>query len=130
MTDARQGPRHTTIDADARQASLQNSENARDTLDALAARPVQRLVTVALYTATGSSASRIRIGSGARPWSVVPHLIAQAYAQDSAVVCAPVLNFVWDSTTQSLDVFEPDGLTANTVYRLQYVITEASDGNR
>jgi hypothetical protein len=118
-------PRHSTIDADPARAALQNSENARDVLEALTVRPAMRQITVERYTATGSTDTRIRIGAGSRPWAVMLARCCEAAAEDAAVVVTPVLNFVWDSTTDSLDVFEPDGLAADTVYKLQFVAMEA-----
>lgn len=119
------GPRHSTIDANPVHAALQNSENARDTLEALERRPIRKQLTLERYTATGSTDTRIRVGSGARPWSVTLVRCCEAAAEDGVVVVTPVLNFVWDATTLSLDVFEPDGLVADTVYKLQFVAEEA-----
>ncbi len=100
------------------------SENARATLEALAQRPVQRQVTVDRYTAAGSTSTRIRILASTRPWAVQLVRVCEAAAEDAPVIVTDSRNFVWDSTTQSLDVFEPDGLTANTVYKLQFLVTE------
>ena len=119
------GPRHSTIDVQPAQASLQNSENARDTLEAFTVRPVIRQITVERYTATGSSSTRIRIGAGTRPWAVTLVRCCKASAEDDAVFVSPVLNFVWESIAGSIDVFEPYGLTADTVYKLQFVAMEA-----
>lgn len=119
------GPRHTTIDADPRSAALQNGENARDTLEALSFRPIQRAVTVPRYTAAGSTSTRIRIGAGERPLFVQLARACLAGAEDAALPAYGTPNFVWESTTKSIDVFEPTGLTANSVYLLQFLITEA-----
>jgi len=119
------GIRHSTFDAEPRALAQQCSEFARDAQAELDRRPVFVPLTVEDYTATGSTSTRIRIGAATRPWSVTLARIAKTYGQDEPVVCTPVLNFVWDSTTQSIDVFEPDGLTANTVYRLQFLVMEA-----
>jgi hypothetical protein len=100
------------------------SENARATQEALMFRPATRQVTVDRYTAVGSTTTRIRIGAGARPWAVQLVRVCESAAEDSAVIVTDSRNFVWDSTTQSLDVFEPDGLTANTVYKLQFLVIE------
>lgn len=119
------GPRHTTVDSDARLAALQSSENARDTLAEIARRaPVQQR-TVEAYTATGSTSTRIRIGSSERPWAVLLARAAQAYGEDAPVAAVMTPNFVWDATDGSVDVFEPSGLTANTVYLLQFLVVEA-----
>ncbi len=100
------------------------SENARATQEALTFRPAVRQVTVERYTAVGSTSTRIRIGSGARPWAVQLVRVCEAAAEDSAVIVTDSRNFVWDSTTSSLDVFEPDGLSANVVYKLQFLVIE------
>jgi hypothetical protein len=118
-------PRHSTIDANPALAALQNSENARDTLESFALRPAMRQITVERYTATGDIDTRIRIGAGARPWAVLLARCCEAAAEDSAILAVPIYNFVWDSTTDSLDVFEPYGLVANTVYKLQFLALEA-----
>lgn len=117
-------PRHTTFVADLAQLVLQLGENARDLLEALRERPARRRIVVESYTATGSTSARIRIGAGGRPWSVVLVHVSPAYAQDTPVTCRPTLNFVWDSTTLAIDVFEPEGLTASTDYRLQFSVEE------
>jgi hypothetical protein len=117
-------PRHSTFGGDPAQLALQVGEFARDAIEALRARPAAQRVVVEQYTATGSTATRIRIGAAARPWAVLLARVALAYGEDQAVVCTPILNFVWDATTGSVDVFEPDGLVANTVYRLQFIVEE------
>lgn len=114
-------PRHSTL-GDWQAAS----ENARDSIEALRARPEMRLITVDRYTATGSTATRIRIGAGSRPWSVTLVRVCEVAAEDGVVIATDSKNFVWDSTTGSLDVFEPDGLTANTAYKLQFVTIEVT----
>lgn len=118
--------RHTTIDADPRSAALQNSENARDAIAELELRPVQRQITVERYLATASTSTRIRIGAGARPWAVTLARAAKVYGEDEVVAAVMIPNFVWESTSGSIDVYEPSGLTANTEYVLQFLITEAA----
>lgn len=120
------GLRHSTIDRDPGRSHRQLSENARDTQEEIARRVVGRLLSVASYTATGSTASRIRIGAGVRPQGVVPVLIAPVYDAASSLVATPILNFVWDATTQSIDVYEPDGLTADTVYTFTFLVLEGA----
>lgn len=117
-------PRHTTFARDPRQLALQAGESARDTLEALRARLPVRAVTVALWAAVGSTSARIPLGAGGRPLAVTLGVVAKAYAQDEPVTCTPTLNFVWDSTTNQVDVFEPSGLTANTYYRFTFLVWE------
>jgi hypothetical protein len=120
------GPRHTTIDSDARAAALQNSENARDAIEALKIRPPMTQLNVARYTATGSTSTRIPIGAAQRPWAEQLARIALVFGEDQPVVCSPVLNFVWDATTGSIDVFEPSGLTADVAYTMNFCVWEAA----
>lgn len=117
-------PRHTTFVANLAQLVLQLGENARDVIEALKERPVRRRIVVEEYSAAGSTSARIRIGAGGRPWAVVLVHVSPAYAQDTPVTCRPTLSFVWDATTKAIDVFEPEGLTADTVYRMQFSVEE------
>lgn len=109
-------PRHTTLD------SWQSaSENARDTILSLQARPEIGLVQVDRYTAVGSSDALIRIGARARPWAVMLARVCLVDEEATPLVVVDVRNFVWDATTGSLDVFEPYGLAADSVYKLQFI---------
>lgn len=121
------GPRHTSISSDPITAALQNAENARDTLEALASRLKQRHVTVDLYTAAGSTSAKIPLGASDRPLGVQLIRAAPYYDQTAPLSATGNGNFLWDATTQpgTINAFEPDGLTANTVYTLTYIVTEA-----
>jgi hypothetical protein len=118
------GPRHTQIRPDAATGSLQNSENWRDLLDALKQRPAQRYVTVEPYTAVGSSSAKVRLSAARRPLCAELVRAAPYYAQGDPLEAVGNANFAWDSTSSSVDVYEPAGLTADTVYTLTFRITE------
>jgi hypothetical protein len=119
------GPRHTTIDSKPDAAALQNGENARDTRLALAGRVAGYFASVERYTATGSAATKMRIGAGDRPRAIIPVRVAPVYDEAGSLAVSGNGNFVWDSTTQSIDVYEPSGLTANVVYTLDFLVLEA-----
>ncbi len=118
------GPRHTQIREDGAAGARQNSENARDMRDALALRPAQQFVTVEPYTAVGSSSTKIRLAATKRPVCVELVRAAAYYAQCDSLAAVGNANFAWDSTSSSVDVYEPTGLTADTVYTLTFRITE------
>jgi hypothetical protein len=105
-------------------------ENARATQTALTERVVGHASAVTRYRATGATTSRIPVGNasppaapGSSPYAV---LLVRAYetadpAKDLSVTSR--LNFARDGTT--LYVFEPQGLTTNTLYDLTFLILEA-----
>lgn len=119
------GPRHTTIDVEPKSAARQNGENARDTRVALATKVAGKLLTVEQYTAVGSTSARIRLGSIGRPAAVLLARAAEFYAQNDPIGAVGTLNFAWDSTTGAIDVYEPSGLAADTVYTLSFLALEA-----
>jgi hypothetical protein len=117
-------PRYTTFSADAKSAALQSGESARDLIASLGARPRMRQVTVETYTATGNVNTKIRLRADARPWAVLLALAAPVGAPSSPVGAVGVPGFSWDATTDSVDVYEPSGLVADTVYLLQFLVVE------
>lgn len=117
-------PRHTQIRSDSATAAVQNSENARDIRLELGRRPPQRFVTVEPYTAVGSTDAKVRLGATKRPVCVELARAAKYYAQGDSLAAVGNANFAWDSTSNSVDVFEPTGLVADTVYTLTFRITE------
>jgi hypothetical protein len=118
------GPRHTAIRNDAAVSSRQNAENARDVRDELAKQPKRRIVVVEQYTAVGASTAKVPILATKLPVGVQLIRAAEYYAQGDPCAAVGNANFVWDSTTQTVGVFEPTGLTANTVYTLTFQVTE------
>lgn len=119
------GPRHTNIRPNAAMAALQNAENARDMRDDLASRPVQRLAVVERYTAVGSTSAKIPIFGSRLPAGVQLIRAAKYFEQNEPLALTPNFNFAMDSTSQSLGVFEPSGLTADVVYTFTFLVTEA-----
>jgi hypothetical protein len=119
-------PRHSTFDQDAQYSKRQASENARDTADALAAKLSAHTVTISRYTATGSTAAKIRLeASDKRPIAVMLAHAALVSNQSATLNAVGTPNFVWDATTRSLDVFEPAGLVQYEVYTLTFLVVEA-----
>jgi hypothetical protein len=118
------GPRHTAIRADGAVSARQNAENARDLRDAFAAVPQQWTAVVEQYTAVGATSAKIPILATRLPAGVQLIRAAKYYEQGEPLPLTPNFNFVWDSTTNTLGVFEPSGLTADTVYTLTFLVTE------
>lgn len=127
MTKSFRGPRHVSISGDSRVAAAQNSENARDVLEALNLRPPFRYVSVDLYTAVGSTSAKIPLGASNRPIAVELVRAAPYYDQTAPLSASANSNFLWDATTTpgTVNAYEPSGLTANTVYALVFRISEA-----
>lgn len=124
MNPAKLGPIHTTIDADPKAAARQNGENARATRAALATKLTGYFTRIERYTAVGSASTKIRLGAGDRPSAVLLAQAAPVSDAAGALAVTPSNNFAWDATTQAIDVYEPTGLTANTVYTLLFLILE------
>jgi hypothetical protein len=118
------GPRHTAIRNDAATSARQNAENARDLRDGLAALPNQRVVVVEQYTAVGSTSAKIPILATKLPAGVQLIRAAKYFEQGEPLALTPNFNFALDSTTQTVGVFEPSGLTADVVYTFTFLITE------
>lgn len=118
------GPRHTAIRNDPATSSRQNAENARDLRDELAGQPKHRIVTVEQYTAVGAVTAKVPLLATKLPVGVELIRAAAYYAQGDQLEARGNANFVWDSTTQTVGVFEPTGLSANVVYTLTFRITE------
>ena len=116
------GPRHSTIDAEPRAAAQQNSENARDTQQALGAKLTARTAVIARYTAAGSTSTRIPLVSPDVPFAVLLVRAADAAGLDQPLAATGNANFLWDAASRSLNVYEPGGLVAGTIYRLSYLL--------
>lgn len=119
------GPRHTAIRSDASVSARQNAENARDLRDEISAMPRQRTVYVDQYMAVGSTSAKVPIYGAKSPAGVQLIRAAKYFEQGEPLTLTPNYNFVWDSTTQTIGVFEPSGLTANVIYTLTFLVTEA-----
>lgn len=127
MSKPFKGPRHLSFSGDARIDATRSAENARDTQEALSARSPSRIVSVELYTATGSTSAKIPLGASERPVAVELVRAAPYYDQTASLAAVGNANFVWDATTTpgTVNAYEPSGLAANTVYALVFRITEA-----
>lgn len=101
-------------------------ENARVTNQALAERVVGHYVVIDRYAATGATTTKINLAyQGAPGSSPVAVLLIRAYETNDPgkdLSVATRLNFVREATT--LRVFEPSGLSANTLYQLTFLVLE------
>lgn len=104
-------------------------ENARATQTALKERPVGHYATVASYRATGATTTKIPVGNAAPPAAPgsqpVAVLLVRIHetsdpAKDLSVTTR--LNFSRDGAT--IYVFEPSGLTTNTLYDMTFLVLE------
>ena len=115
--------RHTQLANDWKDARTQLHEDLRDVDQALSERVIGRMVTIAAYTATGATTTRIQLGRGTDR-AVAAILVRVALTHDAAadVSVSPRLNFY--ETADGLGVYEPSGLTAYTQYDLTFLVLE------
>lgn len=99
-----------------------STEEMRDVREALALKLDARVVTVEPYTAVGSTSARISLSSRERPVAVVLIGAALYFDLSAPLALTPNHNFLWDAGSQTAQVYEPATLTANTVYRLTYLV--------
>lgn len=118
------GPRHSTISPDSASAAMQNGENSRDVTEALGAKLNARIVTVDRYTAVGSITAKIPLAASDSPLGVQLLTCREVYGGAAAVAALNTPNFDWQATTRAVNVFEPGGLVANTVYQLSFILYE------
>jgi len=103
-------------------------ENAQATNRALAERVTGHRLTLSRYAATGATTSRIPLGSvspqGSAPWAVL--LVRVCETQDPAkdLSVTTRLNFSRDDAQKTLYVYEPQGLTALTLYDMDFLVLE------
>lgn len=105
-----------------REPRYSSSESERDMRQALASKLDGRVVVVEPYTAVGSTSARIPISASQRPTAVVLINARPYFDQAAPLTLTPNFNFVWEAVSKTAQVFEPSGLTANTVYRLTYQV--------
>lgn len=93
---------------------------------ALNERVVGHRISVTRYSATGSTVTKMTLGSvsppGSTPWAVI---LVRARETSNPAADLPVLtrvNFSQDGNT--LYIFEPQGLVANTFYDLDFLVLE------
>lgn len=104
-------------------------DNARATQTALAERVVGHPATVARYRATGATTTRIPVGNaappaapGSQPYAVLLVRIYETGDPGKDLSVTSRLNFSSNGTT--LYVFEPQGLTTNTLYDMTFLVLE------
>ena len=114
--------RHQQLALDWPPAREQLAENARDTQDALDDKLTGRLVTVAGYTATGATTTRIALPAvrSARAALLVRAALSRDPNADVPVVAR--LNIV--PTAEGLGVYEPQGLAQHTAYDLTFLVMD------
>jgi hypothetical protein len=101
----------------------QCGENARDTNEALDRKVTGYLKTVARYSATGDTETRLAIAVGSRPpFAIILARANETLNPSAPVACTPTLNFYF--VRGEYGVFEPDGLTADTLYDLTFLVLE------
>lgn len=113
--------RNTSFTGDSKADAFLSAENARDANAALAERLVSFVATIE-YAARGSTTEHIPVQCASRPSGV---LLLNAYLKSSPgddLGSVGRCNFVWDAATSSARVFEPSGLTANSVYVLSFLV--------
>lgn len=98
------------------------TESERDVREALETKLEARVVTIAPYTAVGSTSAKIALSASQLPVAVVLVGARLYFDLGATLTLTPNFNFVWDSGSQTAQVFEPSGLVANTVYHLTYLV--------
>jgi len=74
------------------------------------------------YAAVGSTAAKIPIAASKLPTAVLLVDARPYFDMGASLTLTPNFSFVWDSGSQTAQVYEPSGLTANTVYQLTYLV--------
>lgn len=118
------GPRHTSISRDPGIAAEQNSENARDTLEALGQRLASYIVGPFEHTAAGDDEAKIPLGIPRQPKMVLCVRVQQKDTNSAKVATWPDLQFDWDGKTATAYVFEPTGLASGAKYLLTFLVCE------
>lgn len=117
--------RHTTFDTQNPEGlSAQLSENALDTNQALRERIVGRRVAVSAYSATGATTTAVTLRAQGivQPFAV---MLVRAYpTSDPGADVAITGRVNFRQQGETLFVFEPAGLVANTLYDLTFLVLE------
>jgi hypothetical protein len=98
------------------------SEDIRDVAEALAGKLDARTVVVSSYVAVGSTSARVALASPDQPLAILLIDARLYFDLNAPVTVTPSFGFVWDAGTQTAQVYEPSGLTANTVYQLTFLV--------
>lgn len=115
--------RFTTLSRDPKVLAEQCGENARDTNEALGRKVTGYLKPVERYSATADTSTTIAIGTGVRPPEAITLVRVMEHGdRGAAVTCTPTYNFYY--VRGEFGVFEPSGLTADTLYDLTYLVLE------
>lgn len=116
--------RHTSIQlGDQHVAEEQLGENARDTNAALSECLRGSKIDVLGYAAVGSSATRLKLAARATlPGGLLLSRCVKTQDAGTAVVATQCLQFYVEDGL--LTTFEPDGLTADTLYDLTFYVLE------
>ncbi len=93
---------------------------------ALNERVVGHRISVARYSATGSTTTKMTLGSvsppGSVPWAVI---LVRARESNNPGADLPVLTRVnFSQTGDTLYIYEPQGLVQNTFYDLDFFVLE------
>lgn len=124
MTQRSDLSRYTSFPGDPGQLAVRLGEFARDANSALERRVLGRVKVVERYAATGSTSTKLTLTSLDAPPYGATLIKAERVDDPSAVVAAiPTLGFSFVNNT--INVFEPGGLTANVYYNLTFLILEA-----
>lgn len=104
------------------------SQNFTAVNTALGERVVGHRATVTRYAATGATTSKITIGSvsppGSTPWAVMLVRVHETSDPGKDLPVTGRLNFAWDGASKTLYVYEPQGLTTNTLYDMSFLVLE------
>jgi hypothetical protein len=123
MTQRSDLSRYSAFPDDTGQLAVRLGEFARDANRALQGRVLGRVKVVAHYAATGSTSTRIALTAlDSPPHGVILIRAEQADDPNAAVpaVTTPGFNYL----NNTVNVFEPSGLTANVYYNLTFLIVE------
>lgn len=100
------------------------TEQDRDVRQALASLITGRVVEVERYTAQGLATAKITLSTGARtrPDGVMLLEAVPYFDQGAPLTLAPSFSFVWDSASQTAQMYEPGGMASNETYRLKFLV--------
>ena len=123
MTQRSDLSRYSAFPDDAGQLAVRLGEFARDANNALQGRVLGRVKIVYRYAATGSTSTKITLTSlDSPPYGVI--LIRAELVEDPSAVVPAVTTPGFSFLNNTINVFEPSGLVANTYYNLTFLILE------
>ena len=120
------GPRFVAISTNPVVAAGQNSDNARDTLEALRGKVTGEFVGPFEYVASDNPDATIALAAPRLPVAVLCVRVQHKSRTDARVASWPYLDFTWDGKTASALVFQPSGLVAGASYLLTFLVMEAT----